>query len=99
MTDDSRINKEQPLYFVTCKDSFMSGWGNAPGRSLMAFACFTEKQVEAVEIALRGRSEMKRVNVNKGLPNLSKKDHLKIHCPESSPEFYKGMAARWMKGK
>lgn len=50
--------------WVVMHDKALSGWGQAAGRrNFFAVACDTPEQVEAVQLAARGRPEMARVRV------------------------------------
>lgn len=51
-------------YYVTMKDKFMSGWGQAKGRTnIFQVECDTLKQAEQVAAAGRDREEMANVNI------------------------------------
>ena len=68
---------------VVMTDSFLSGWGAARGgRSLAAWAC-TPDEVEACEVAVRARSDAKRVRIvdnagNHYLPRGAKHLHIYV---------------------
>lgn len=52
------------MYYVRMTDKFMSGWGDARGKTnILVIECETLKQAIAIEQAARRRSEMRRVNV------------------------------------
>ena len=58
--NDRRTDKSTPWAYVVFTDKFMSGWGDAPGRSLYALAV-SDPNEEAIVLANgRARSEMKR---------------------------------------
>ena len=94
---DNRTNKDRPaLGYVVCTDSMLSGWGQAPGRSLYALAIETAEDLKAVTNNADARSDMKRPRhvmtmTADGLPRVQLRagDHLKI--------VDRGQAARWYK--
>jgi hypothetical protein len=80
VTLDARTETEKAdtWGFVVSTDSFMSGWGHAPGRSLYAVAVADHHEAEVVLRNAKGRSEMKRSRIQGNLPRLWPGDHLKI---------------------
>jgi hypothetical protein len=60
MIDDKRQDKTEPAGFVVFTDSFMSGWGNAPRRSLYALAFHTSEEADVLWNNGQDRSDMKR---------------------------------------
>jgi len=102
MMDDCRQDKTVPQGYVVATDAFLSGWGPARGgKSIFAVAYHDEREAEAIEIAMRGRSEMKRVRRvttldAQGLPRTGGPgDHVSVRDRGDAEEFYKGAAARW----
>lgn len=93
MIDDKRSpeDKAATLGFVVATDSFMSGWGNAPGRSLFAVPFRTWDEADIVEANMRARGDMKRVRVvgAKYRPRLYPGDHLSIRDMSDCSRFYK----------
>lgn len=67
-------------WYVVATDSFMGGWGMAPGKSYYAVACTTLGEAEDVERRMRTRSDFKRVRLcgPKWRPRLHSGDHLRI---------------------
>jgi len=53
--------KAQTMGLIVATDRHMSGWGNAPGRSLLAVPYASRQQAVIVEDNMRHRSEMQRV--------------------------------------
>ncbi len=76
-----------PVYMVAT-DSFMSGWGGAPGRSIVAVECHTSEEVDFAEAKLRERPEMKRVRFCYRKPRLRDGDHLKIFTRADAPFWF-----------
>jgi len=81
-------------WWVVANDRFMSGWGSAPGRSIVAIPCPTLAWAERVSWEMeRSRSEMKYVSVRRGPTfkeavagrRLGHRDHLAIY--ELSPRW------------
>lgn len=101
--EDKRELKAQPLGYVVCTDSVLSGHGEAEsGRSLYALAYHTSNEEEALLISSRLRSDMKRPRtVEKlkadGTPkiNLSNSDHLTVVDRGKAERWYWGAAADW----
>jgi hypothetical protein len=51
-------------YYVRMTDKFMSGWGEAQGKSnVVVVECPTIEQAEQIERAAKRRSEMRRVEI------------------------------------
>lgn len=88
--DRSLAEKAATAWFAVATDSCLSGWGEAPRRSLYALPCrdFSEAEVCAKNLELRG--DMKRVRIVAGdwRPRLRKGDHLKIASRESASRHY-----------
>jgi len=105
---DDRTAEEvqKTVGFVVATDSFMSGWGDAPGKSIVAVPVTSDKDKAWVQTVMGNRSEMKRIRFAYGSsykPRLGQDDHLHIyntknsfrHCPTCSDvktftEPYKG---------
>ena len=90
--DDKRTKeeKENTIGYIVANDSFMSGWGNAPGRSIFAIPVNTWHQFEIVENNMRNRSEMKYVRQcgRNWRPKLRDGDHLSIRSPQECSRFF-----------
>lgn len=90
--EDRRTPEEKAStqWFVVATDKFMSGWGQAPGRSLFALACSTWDDAQVVRDNLLARPEMKRVRVVGGdwRPRLGEGDHLSIGGKTSAHPHY-----------
>jgi len=90
--DDRRSeqDKRRTLFFVVATDKFMSGWGNAPGRSFFAVPCESLEQAEIVEDNMHHRSEMKRVRIvgHDYRPKLRSGDHYSIRDMSDCSRFY-----------
>lgn len=92
MIDDRRTpeDKARTVGFVVATDSFMSGWGQAPGRSLFAVPLSNWDQEPTVTANMDARSDMKRVRtVGKDYrPHLAAGDHLSIRDMSDCSRFY-----------
>jgi len=92
VVDDHRseADKAQTWGFVVATDSFMSGWGMAPGRSLFAVPVTDDKQAEIVADNMRARSDMKRVRIvgHDYRPRLFDGDHYSIRDMNDCSRFY-----------
>ena len=90
--DDHRTPEQvtQTWGFVVATDSFMSGWGQAPGKSYFAVPVRNAEQAEIVEANMEHRSEMKRVRfvLADYRPRLRAGDHLSIRALDDSARFY-----------
>ncbi len=74
-------DKGNTACFVVALDKFMSGWGQAPGRSYLAIPCASLEQAKIVQANMRRRSEMTRVRIrwmSQPLVRLRHGDHLSI---------------------
>ncbi|KKN40355.1 hypothetical protein LCGC14_0734070 [marine sediment metagenome] len=92
VVDDQRTeaDKAATVCFVVATDGFMSGWGQAPGRSIFAVPCRSWEESSTVTDNMNHRSEMKRVRLV-GLdwrPRLLKGDHLSIRAMDDCERFY-----------
>lgn len=85
--DDTRTDEQRAatLLLVVATDSFMSGWGRAPRRSLYAVAVPDGATSVDVEARMDSRSDFKRVRVVGPTyrPRLRDGDHLKVVWHES----------------
>ena len=86
---DDRTDEEKAatIGFWVATDRFMSGWGHAPGRSIVAVPCVSADDAEKVERRLTLRPEMKRVRWVPGSryrPQLATGDHLHIYNTQTS---------------
>jgi hypothetical protein len=68
--------------FVVATDKFMSGWGNAPGKSYVAMPFFSPEHMDSIENRFNLRSEFLRVRVvaKTWRPKLRAGDHLYIYA-------------------
>lgn len=104
--DDRRTTTHKPLGYVMMTDSFLSGWGMAPNRSLYGVAYDSVDEADRIHIAARMRSDMKRVRTvtrvnEKGHPriHLHSGDHLLLTDKGEAPEWFKGMDAAWVRSQ
>lgn len=87
---DHRRHRQAPRKgFVVATDSFLSGWGQAPGTSYYAIAVDTDLEAYIVmDNNLKARPEMKRVRFNLSLPKGGPRDHLVITDKHEAPRFF-----------
>lgn len=80
---DDREGDQKRTHFILVggKDTFMSGWGNAPGVSYAFWACQPEhKKAVSRWVKDRGEIIVKRgITLETELPTLSNGDHLHIY--------------------
>lgn len=90
--DDRRSDKDKARTwgFVVATDSFLSGWGQAPGRSLFAVPVVNNKQAAIVAHNMGHRTDMKRVRIVGAnyRPQLRDGDHLSIRDMSDCSRFY-----------
>jgi len=81
--------REAAPWWVVMTDRFMSGWGSAPGRSVVAIPCPNVAWAERVTWEMqRSRPEMKYISVRRGPTfkqavasrRLGQGDHLAIYA-------------------
>lgn len=95
VTDDQREDGRPAMGYVVATDSFLSGWGHAPGRSLFAVAVGTREEREAIESNMAAREDMKRPRFvrprkSDGLPDvrLKRGDHISVRDRATAGRFY-----------
>lgn len=95
VTDDQRGDGRPAMGYVVATDSFLSGWGHAPGRSLFAVAVGTREEREAIESNMAARSDMTRPRFvrprkSDGFPDvrLQRGDHLSVRDRATAGRFY-----------
>lgn len=85
---DDRTDEEKAatVGFVVATDRFMSGWGQAPGRSLVAVPVTSYEDQKDVTETLERRPEMLRVRfcMKTYRPRLYQGDHLHIYDTKDS---------------
>jgi len=89
--DDKRTDAEKAapiIGFVVMLDQFMSGWGEAPGRSMFALMVRDCDELERVVRHAKSRGEMKRVHFTPELPSLRRGDHLAVRGPTAARAWY-----------
>ncbi len=91
--DDRRTDadKEATWGFVVATDKFLSGWGQAPRRSIFAVPVRSYEEARIVIDNMRHRDDMKRVRFicgNKYRPKLYPGDHLSIRDMSDCSRFY-----------
>lgn len=78
----------KPYGYILATDSFLSGWGKAPGRSLYAIAVNSPEEADVVEANMKSRSEMKRVRFSSKLPRVGPTDHLSVRDRKQAGRFF-----------
>lgn len=74
--------------YVVATDSFMSGWGKAPGRSIVAVEVHNHAHEKHVTDVLERRPEMKRVRFSVNLPRVRRGDHLDVWTRKTHPQVF-----------
>jgi len=92
MINDDRTPEEivATVGFVVATDDYMSGWGNAPRRSIYAIPLMDWNQVDTVRENFGRARHMKRVRLcgRDWRPRLVEGDHLKIASPSTAKPWY-----------
>jgi len=58
-------------YYVTSRDTYMSGWGPAKGKNnRLIFAAFDKGQIKNLKRNMRNRGDQDQIKVHKGIPKL-----------------------------
>ena len=89
--DRTEEEKEKTLAFVVGTDRFLSGWGNAPGRSIYALPILDPNTSHVVLENMQNRSDMQRVRyvMKDYKPKLRNGDHYKIASPAMAERHYR----------
>jgi len=89
--DDSRVSPGDSK-FVLFTDTFMSGWGKAPARSLIAFAVSSEEEAGNVLRSGGNRTDMENGRIAPDLETLRllvrEGDHLSIRDKAGCQRWY-----------
>lgn len=92
IVDDMRTaeDKASTRFFAVGTDKFLSGWGQAPGRSYFALPCKNYDEALICAGNLRKRGDMLRVRIVAGTwrPHLRDGDHLSIRNRDNSSRHY-----------
>lgn len=77
-------------YYVLCNDSFMSGWGNAKGKTnVLCFEFDNFSDAEKMQIWIKNnRSEMKHVRINISKPKVKDNWYFQIKTRPDMPKWY-----------
>lgn len=90
---DERENKGEPWGFVVFTDSFLSGWGGAPRRSLYCLAVNNPREADTVLDNGQHRSDMKRGRIvgrdYLRTVKLYPGDHLKVTDKTHAERWYR----------
>ena len=85
--DRTEEEKEKTIGFWVAKDKFLSGWGEAPGRSLVACPVVSYPDMYEVGKRFNSRGEfiyIKWIEENTYTPKLKPGDHLHIYNTKKS---------------
>lgn len=85
---EEEVNKTKG--FVIATDNFMSGWGQAPGKSIIAVPFVSADDMDVIMLRMNRRTEMKRIRCVRGKhykPRLSANDHLHIYNTTDSMRY------------
>lgn len=77
--DHRRRDLETPPCWAVATDKFMSGWGQAPDTSYVAYPIYDYRDQQALLAYMRARDDFIRVRVNSALPRLRAGCHLSIY--------------------
>jgi hypothetical protein len=77
--DHRTRDTQDPLCWVCATDKVMSGWGQAPGKSYVAYPVYSYDDKIALLDFCGRRSDYIRVRVNANLPRVHEGDHLSIY--------------------
>ena len=88
--DDRRLGNDGVWAFVVFTDTFMSGWGKAPRRSIFAIPVSNPRQAETVLASGKRRTEMHRGRIVKDIRRirLFAGDHLSIRNPDDCSRWF-----------
>jgi hypothetical protein len=95
-----RLNLKLGQWFVTCIDTFMSGWGHAEGKTnKLIFLCDNEKEAEIVADNAEDRSDQRNVQIHstpptdlrykKGTDYETNGKYVQIKTKKDYPTWYK----------
>jgi hypothetical protein len=80
ITKDHRTkDTDAPQRWAVATDKCMSGWGQAPGASYVAYPIYDWSDEQELVRYMEARSDFIRVRVNLNLPRLRDGDHLAIY--------------------
>lgn len=83
------------MFYVTMTDKFMSGWGQAAGKTnKLVIECETLAEAEIVEANARRRSEMKHINICGTKPHYGKGVLVSWHNKQDYESWFKPNAWR-----
>ena len=78
--DHRKEDLDAPVLWAVATDKFMSGWGQAPDKSYVAYPLYDYNEDEKRIIRwMRGRGDFIRVRVNCELPRVREGCHLSIY--------------------
>jgi len=80
MINDHRTeDTTEPNLWAVATNKLLSGWGQAPGNSYVAYPIYTHEDQCAVVRYMEDRPDFIRVRINLNLPRLKDGDHLAIY--------------------
>lgn len=87
---DSKENLiEKKPWYVTCIDSFMSGWGRSREKSnKLIFGCDSLEEAEIVADNAECRTDMKYVNICRAMPRIGAHHYAQYKDKTIYPSWY-----------
>ena len=82
--DHRTRDTQEPGYWAVATDKVLSGWGQAPGKSYVAYPLYSSEDEQAQIRWMEARSDFIRVRTNLNLPRLKDGDHLSIYDRHTS---------------
>lgn len=85
--DRTTAEKAATICFIVATDNFLSGWGQAAKRSIVAVPIINDDDRQKVWLRMTVRKEMKRIRIITGnvyRPKLYPGDHLHIYNTTNS---------------
>lgn len=85
----SRAKRTSGKWYVTGRDTFLSGWGEAKGgKSYMTVVTDSLDQAEIVAENMENRSDMRNVKLEKKPPRIRKSDHHSTKTIEDASRMF-----------
>lgn len=93
--NDRRAERtDKPGYYLVATDKFMSGWGQAPDKSYVAFPVYADtdyQHVGELERWMHKREDWIRVRTNSNLPRVQEGQHCSVYDLPSIEELRRRM--------
>lgn len=89
MANITRKDIPDAKYYVLANDPFLSGWGEAEGKTnTIILPCRDYYEAALVETHAKARGDMKRVRIVSNKPRLSNSVYYSLHGPEDYHTWY-----------